>query len=231
MYTRPKPRVRCEPDTNARPKKDSFLHGIITPTFRAQHESQKQPVMYQAAYLKALEQNNIDMGIPFVDPGLPIYSPPPPREKSDEPDLPFLDRVYVNFRILKSGIVRIKIVPNFLIIYEQYHKRKARPPLKLVLQAYKARGFSNAFIEKVKQSEQRRLLFVKKVPAILAKIFDKEPVKKVKREKPPPPAPIEEDEPPKPQTSDEEEDCTMDVEPEEETEEPAEEEVYFSDEN
>tara|TARA_B100000767_G_scaffold273896_1_gene305333 strand:- start:237 stop:800 length:564 start_codon:yes stop_codon:yes gene_type:complete len=187
--------------------------------------------MYQAAYLKALEQNNIDMGIPFVDPGLPIYSPPPPREKSDEPDLPFLDRVYVNFRILKSGIVRIKIVPNFLIIYEQYHKRKARPPLKLVLQAYKARGFSNAFIEKVKRSEQRRLLFVKKVPAILAKIFDKEPVKKVKREKPPPPAPIEEDEPPKPQTTDEEEDCTMDVEPEEETEEPAEEEVYFSDEN
>ena len=227
MYTRPKPRVRCEPDTNARPKKDSFLHGIITPTFRAQqHESQKQPVMYQAAYLKALEQNNIDMGIPFVDPELPIYSPPPPREKSDEPDLPFLDRVYVNFRILKSGIVRIKIVPNFLIIYEQYYKRNARPPLKLVLQAYKARGFSNAFIEKVKQSEQRRLLFVKRVPAILAKIFDKEPVKKVKREKPP----IEEDEPPKPQTTDEE-DCTMDVEPEEETEEPAEEEVYFSDEN
>jgi hypothetical protein len=99
--------------------------------------------------------------------------------------------------------------------------------LKLVLQAYKARGFSNAFIEKVKQNEQKRLLFVKKIPTILAKIFDKEPVKKVKREKPP----IEEDEPPKPQTADEEEDGTMDVEPEEETEEPVEEEVYFSDEN
>jgi hypothetical protein len=167
------------------------------------------------------------MGIPVVDPELPIYTPPSPCDISDEPELPFLDRVYVNFRILKSGIVRIKIVPNFLIIYEQYYKRNARPPLKLVLQAYKARGFSNAFIEKVKQNEQKRLLFVKKIPTILAKIFDKEPVKKVKREKPP----IEEDEPPKPQTADEEEDGTMDVEPEEETEEPVEEEVYFSDEN
>ena len=196
------------------------------------YKFKKQAVMNQDAYLKALKQNNADMGIPFVDPKLPTFEPPPAPKKSDEPDLPYLDRVYVNFRILKSGIVRIKIVPNFLIIYEQYYKRAMRPPLKLLLQAYKARGFSNEFIEKVKQNEQKRLQFVKKVPGILAKIFDKEPVKKIKREKPPPPpAPIEEDEPPKPQTSDEEEDCTMDVEPEEETEEPAEEEVYFSEED
>ena len=189
----------------------------------------KRPVMYQEAYLRALERNNAELGIPFVDPKLPTYEPPPPPTKPVEPDLPYLDRVYVNFRILKKGIVRIKIVPHFLVLYEEYYKRAMRPPLKLVLQAYKARGFSGEFIEKVKRAEEKRLLFAKKVPGILDKIFEKkEPVKKVKKERPPPPTPEdppEEDE----LENDDEEDCTMDVEPEEEQEEEA--IVYSSDED
>ena len=158
-------------------------------------------------------------------------SPRQPPPKTKEPVLDFLDKVYVNLKILKSGTVRIKVVPNFLNLFEKYYKYAKKPPFKLIVQAYKAVGFSDKFLEQIKQSEERRLQFAKKVPTILQKIFDKEPVKKVKREKLPPPALIEEDEPPKPQTADEEEDGTMDVEPEEETEEPVEEEVYFSDEN
>ena len=187
----------------------------------------KRPVMYQDAYLRALEKNNTELGIPFVDPKLPTYEPPPVPTKPVEPDLPYLDRVYVNFRFLKKGIVRIKIVPHFLVLYEEYYKRALRPPLKLVLQAYKARGFSGEFIEKVKRAEEKRLLFAKKVPGILEKIFEKEPVKKVKKEKPPP-TPEESPEEDEPE-NDEEEDCTMDVEPEEEQEE--EEVVYSSDED
>lgn len=203
-----------------------LLRRILTPTPCERHTFKKRPVMYQDAYLKALEKNNTEMGIPFVRPELPVYDPPPPPKKSDEPELPFLDRVYVNFRILKSGIVRIKIVPNFLILYEEYYKRAERPPMKLILQAYKARGFSGEFIDKVKRAEQKRLQFAKKVPGILEKIFEKEPVKKVKKEKPPPPPPPEEP-PEEDEPENDEEDCTMDVEPDDEPEE--EEVVYSSD--
>lgn len=213
-------------------KMSDLLRRILTPTPCERRTFKKRPVMYQDAYLKALEKNNTELGIPFVRPELPVYDPPPPPKKSDEPDLPFLDRVYVNFRILKSGIVRIKIVPNFLILYEEYYKRAARPPMKLILQAYKARGFSGEFIEKVKRDEQKRLQFAKKVPGILDKIFEKkEPVKKVKKERLPAPTPTPEEELPEEDEpeNDDEEDGAMDVEPEEEPEE--EEVVYSSDED
>tara|TARA_B100000073_G_scaffold346446_1_gene357880 strand:+ start:1776 stop:2333 length:558 start_codon:yes stop_codon:yes gene_type:complete len=181
--------------------------------------------MYESAYLKALEKNNNDLGIPYVEPVFVPYQPPAPREESSEPELPFVDRIYVNFKILKSGVVRIKIVPNFLILYENYYRRALRPPLKLLLAAYKARGFSKDFLDEVKVREQRAVAFFsKKVPGILEKVFEKEPSKKVRKKQPPPP--VDEDEPPEP--TEEEEDNTMDVEPDDDAEEENVEEDYFS---
>tara|TARA_Y100000741_G_scaffold365144_1_gene359664 strand:+ start:7198 stop:7776 length:579 start_codon:yes stop_codon:yes gene_type:complete len=192
--------------------------------------------MYQERYMKALEKNNKEMGIPFVDPKLSNFIPPVARQKIEEPHVPFLDRVYVNLKILKSGIVRVKVVPHFLMLYENYYKQGVRPSLKQIIQAHKAMGFSDSFITKIKKSEERRLAFAKKVPKILEKIFDREPVKKVKKKEKPKPVvddlpteePEVEAEPEENNTSNE--DCTMDVEPDQEDEEVVEDE-YFSEED
>jgi hypothetical protein len=191
--------------------------------------------MYQERYLKALERNNKELGIPFVDPQLPnvnILTPPP---RVEEPDVPFLDRVYVNLKILKNGIVRVKVVPNFAMLYEKYYKHGVRPSLKQIIQAHKVMGFSDGFIEKIKKSEEKRILFAKKVPGILEKIFDKEPVKKVKKKEKPKEIiedlPVEEPEVEPEENDTSNEDCTMDVEPDQEDEEVVEEDEYFSEED
>lgn len=227
MFARPSKRDRTYPETFRPPSEGSYLDGVLkkTCTDRPSEPAKRQRVMYESAYLKALEKNNNDLGIPYVEPVFVPYQPPAPREETSEPDLPFVDRIYVNFKILKSGVVRIKIVPNFLLLYENYYRRALRPPLKLLLAAYKARGFSKDFLDGVKAREQKAVAFFsKKVPGILEKVFEKEPSKKVRKKQPPPP--VDEDEPP--ETEEEEEDNTMDVEPDDDAEEENVEEDYFS---
>lgn len=237
MFKPPSKRVKCPLDTKfGRPKEGTFLYDIVNPIPYKAFEFHKQPVMYQERYLKALEKNNKELGIPFVDPKLPNFTPPAPRQKIEEPCVPFLDRVYVKLKFLKSGIVRVKIVPNFLMLYENYYKQGVRPSLKQIIQAHKAVGFSDSFITKIKKSEERRIVFAKKLPRILEKIFDREPVKKVKKKEKPKPfvdeLPTEEPEvePDQEENDASNEDCTMDVEPDQEDEEVVEDE-YFSEED
>ena len=64
-------------------------------------------------------------------------------------------------------------------MFEKYK----RPTLKIILQAYKAQGFSQEFLDRIKKRHQKRLEFSKKVPGIIDSIFNKEPVKKVKKVK------------------------------------------------
>lgn len=235
MFKRPSQRVKITPHTRfEHPKEGTFLYDIITGAPCEVYQYKKQPVMYQSSYLKSLEKNNTELGIPYKDPELPVYDPPTPPQKPSEPDVPYLDRVYVNLKFLKSGIVRVKIVPNFAVLYEKYYRRAMRPPLKQTIQAYKAMGFSSDFIEKIKKSEEKRLTFAKKVPKILEKIFDKEPVKKMKKEKKEKTeeVPLEDPEADEDENADQDddEDCTMDVEPEMDDEEVVEDD-YISDED
>ena len=234
FYTRPQKRVKPSPIERAgEPVEGSFLYEIIRNKPIEYFVKPILPVYNQVDYLKMIEKNCQNLGIPFVDPQLPVHVHRQPPPKTKEPVLDFLDKVYVNLKILKSGTVRIKVVPNFLNLYEKYYKYAKKPPFKLIVQAYKAVGFSDKFLEQIKQSEERRLQFAKKVPTILQKIFDKEPVKKVKRVVKKKEIVVEEEEEPEVEQVVEEDapvDGAMDVEVDPDDEEEVEEE-YVSDED
>jgi len=189
----------------------------------------KQPVYHQDEYLKLLESNYKSLGLPFVDPGLPVVVPKVSPEPPKEPELVYGDRVQVNLRVLKSGIVRIKINSAIADVYSKYYKQGKRPPFKTILNAYKSHGFSKEYLERITKNNEKRKAFALKIEKVFAKIFDKEPVKKVKKKKKE--EEIEEvdvedeDKPPIPDEPEEEE--TLDVEPDEE--EDVEEEEYVSD--
>lgn len=185
MYRRPSQRVRVNYDEvrHRDARVGSFLYNLINPRPTQYPLKILQPVYHQDDYLKLLKTNNARMGIPFVDPQLPILLPIVYPEPLKEPDLPFSDHVRVTLRILKSGIVRAKIYPSIALLHEKYWSKCIVPPLKPVLQALKAYGFSDTFIKRVEKSQVKAELFKQKVGGILAKIFDKEPVKKVKRKK------------------------------------------------
>jgi hypothetical protein len=185
MYKRPSQRVRVNHDEvrHRDARVGSFLYNLINPAPTQYPLKIIQPVYHQDDYLKLLKTNNVHLGIPFVDPQLPILLPIVYPEPLKEPDLPFSDHVRVTLRILKSGIVRAKIYPSIALLHEKYWSKCIVPPLKPVLQAFKAYGFSDTFIKKVEKSQAKAELFKKKVGGILTKIFDKEPVKKVKKKK------------------------------------------------
>ena len=229
MYKRPSKRVKCNlPLVIEPPKEGSFLYDIITKTDPSVYEFKKRPVYQQDRYFTALKKNNEEMGIPYIEPQLLEPTSLHVPEKTTEPELVYGDRVQVTLRVLKSGIVRVKVNGAIADMYDKYYRHGKKPPFKTVLQAYKSHGFSKEFLERMKKNNEKQLTFAKKVPGILEKIFDKEPVKKPKKEKK---SIIEEEAPPLEEEEDEddipEDEGELDVEPTEE-EEVVEEEEYFS---
>lgn len=239
-----RPRVQHVPGsyTRANPPEGSFLYNILTPCDTKHYKYVRAPVYKQEDYLKALEKNNKEMGIPYKDPELPEYTYVSPPQRLKEPELTFVDRVYVKMKILKNGTVRIKLDPSFAMLYEKYYSKGKTPPSKSVIQAYKSVGFSPDFLEKIKKGFVKNIEQQKRIEKIIDKVFNKEPVKKPKpKKKKKEEESIEEDEPVEEieereeEDEDEDEDDApedegMDVEPEveDDVEEPVEEE-YFSD--
>lgn len=226
MYKRPSRRVKIDHDgrCSAPAREGSFLYKLLNPPPTKFPVKVKQPVYHQDDYLKLLKASDERMGLKYVDPGLPIVTPIVYPDPLQEPDLPYSDHIRVTLKILKSGIVRVKVYPSIAILNEKYWSKCIVAPLKPVIQAFKAYGFSDDFIKNIEKSQKKADLFKQKVGKIIEKIFDKEPVKKIKKKKKVEEV-IEEDIPPVPDEPEEEE--TLDVEPDEEEE--VEEEEYISD--
>ena len=181
LYKRRPPRVKPPPST--RPyepiPEGHFLYSIVNPQPTKYYVFEKLDVHKRQDYFRMLEKNNREMGIPYIEPVLreyvPVVTPPPPVE----PYLEYSDQVKVNIRVLKNGIVRVKINAAVATMFERYKI----PTIKNILQACKAQGFSQYFLDRIKKRHQKRLEFSKKVPGIIDGIFNKEPVKKVKKVK------------------------------------------------
>ena len=242
MYKRPSSRPKVV-HTSRGPHKiaeGSFLHGLLNPGPTTFYKYVPAPVYKEDDYLKMLQKNNETLGIPYKDPQLPKYEKPIKLEPKKEPELTFCDRVYVKMKILKSGIVRIKLDASIATLHEKYYSKAKRPPMKSIVQAYKSMGFSPEFLEKIKKRFTWNVKEQQRIEKIVDKIFNKEPVKKVKKKKKEKEEEvveeekeIEEDEPPEDDEEDDDvpgEDEGMDVEPEvEDVEEEPVEEEYFSD--
>jgi len=237
MYKRPSLRVKVQTShIRGSIPDDTFIGRITKHNPVIQYNFVKEPVYHQDDYLKLLEANYKKMGLPYVDPQLPIVQPRVYPEPPKEPELTFGDRVQVNLRVLKSGIVRVKINSAIAELYAKYYKHAKRPPFKMVLQAYRSHGFSKEFLQRIEKNNEKRKREALRIEKIFTKIFDKEPIKKVKKTKKKEEEPElnedvvepieDEDQPPKSDEPEEEE--TLDVEPDEEDEEEVEEE-YVSD--
>ena len=184
MFKRPSQRVRCPPPIRGdKPKEGTYLYDIITNKPSKAFKFVKQPVYMQESYLKELKVHYQKLGIPYTEPTFPELTHRPVPKQMNEPELEFGDRIQVVLRVLKNGTVRVKVNGAIATMYEKYYHKGTQAPFKVVLQAYKAHGFSKEFLEKIKKSNDKKIEFAKKVPGILAKLFDKEPTKKAKKKK------------------------------------------------
>lgn len=243
VHKRPSRRVRPQPTArvaNTEPAKEgSYLYNILNPKPTVFYEFKKGPIYKTDRYLKMLKKNNEEMGIPYKEPNLPMETPYQLPEKSKEPYIEYPDRIHVTLRILKSGIVRVKLNTGIAMLHEKYYGRGKFAPIKELIQVYKSHGFSEEFITKIKKSHEKKLIYAKKVGAILDKIFDTKKPKKVKKTEKRKPEPEEDEDEqimvadPLHEEDEEDEDIVpeeegqMDVEPDEEDEEEvADEEEY-----
>ncbi len=182
LFKRPSQRVRCPPPIRGdKPKEGTFLYDIIIPKPIKVFTFHKRPVYKEEDYLKALKNNHQNLGIPYEEPRLPKAPPCRIYKPSDEPEIKFGDTIQVLLRVLKNGAVRVKVNGAIATMYEKYYRHGKEAPIKTILQAYKAHGFSKEFLEKIRKSHEKKLKFAEKVPKILDKIFEKEPTKKNKK--------------------------------------------------
>ena len=246
MYKRPSRRVKVDGYEHRPAPVDSFLYKLMNPSPIQYPVKVIRPIYQQDLYLRLFKENQKVMGITYVDPQLPILPPTVYPEPRKEPELTYGDRVQVVLRVLKNGIVRVKVNGAIADMYAKYYgpgvDQNKVPPFKAILQAYKAHGFSKEFLGRITKNNDKRKSMQIRIDKVFTKIFDKEPVKKVKKEKKKKVEEITEDieevitevvEPEedgdKPLAPDApEEDETLDVEPDEDEEE-EEEEEYISD--
>lgn len=208
----------------------SFLYDVVrrdTPVKWYHHE--KLPIYEKDSYLSLLQKNCENLGIPYKDPNLPDAPVRSEVVRTTEPELTFLDRVYVKLRVLKNGIVRVKIDTSFASMYENYYESNKQPPLKVLTQSYKSVGFSDTFLQKIKDGFAKNAAKKKVVSKAIEKIFDKQTTKKPK--KAPPREDVEEDvveeedEEEEEEAAPEDEGMDVEVEPEDEV---VEDDAYIS---
>ena len=180
MYKRPSQRVKIDHDgqRHAPAREGSFLYKLLNPPPTKFPVKVKQPVYHQDDYLKLLKASDERMGLKYVDPGLPIVTPIVTPNPPQEPDLPYSDHIRVTLKILKSGIVRVKVYPSIAILNEKYWSKRVVAPVKPVIQAFKAYGFSDEFIKNIEKSQKKADLFKQKVGKIIEKYLTRNLLKR-----------------------------------------------------
>ena len=150
----------------------SFLYNIVHG--KNDNIIEKKPfyVQNKKDYLESLERNCKEMGIPFKK---PYVEEIPPYEKvndSIETHIEHLDQIVVNLNVLKSGKVRVKVLPHMAVLNEKYYSKYKIPPIKSISSALKAIGYSQEFIDSMMVKYKKRNALIEKKWKILEKHFD-----------------------------------------------------------
>ena len=150
----------------------SFLYNIVYG--KNDNTIEKKPfyVQNKKDYLESLERNCKEMGIPFKK---PYVEETPPYEKVDdsiETHIEYLGQIVVNLNVLKSGKVRVKVLPQMAILNEKYYSKYKPPPIKSITSALKAIGYSQEFMDSMMVKYKKRNELIEKKWKILEKIFD-----------------------------------------------------------
>ena len=150
----------------------SFLYNIVYG--KNDNTIEKKPfyVQNKKDYLESLERNCKEMGIPFKK---PYVEEIPPYEKVDdsiETHIEHLDQIVVNLNVLKSGKVRVKVLPHMAVLNEKYYSKYKPPPIKSISSALKAIGYSQEFMDSMMVKYKKRNALIEKKWKILEKRFD-----------------------------------------------------------
>ena len=192
MYRRPAPRQKIHTASLVRPTKDDVRRILkIVPREEREEPSKVFSVQNSELYLKLIKRNYEYYELEFKKPEVVelVYIPPP--VKVIERHFEYPDNVVVKLNVLKSGKVRIKLFSHVAQLWEKYNSKGKIPPHKMLVSAYKSMGYSEAFINKMNKSFERKKVLEIKYEKMIQNIFErpstkkKAPAKKKKKDEEP----------------------------------------------
>lgn len=150
----------------------SFLYNIVYGNTTKVPETKPFYVQNKKDYLESLERNCREMGIPFKKPNVEEIPVPKKINSYVEKHIDNLDQIVVHLNVLKSGKIRIKVIPHMAVLNEKYYSKYKIPPIKSITSALKALGYSQEFMDSMMEKYKKRNELIEKKWKILEKIFD-----------------------------------------------------------
>ena len=150
----------------------SFLYKIVYGGETKVHSRKPFYVQNSDDYVRLLKKNYDYYGVPFKRPNVEEMPPYNKVDDTIETHVEYLDQIVVKLNVLKSGKVRVKLLPHMAILNEKYYSKYKVPPIKSITNALKALGYSQNFIESTLQKYKKRNQLIEKRWKILEKKFD-----------------------------------------------------------
>jgi hypothetical protein len=150
----------------------SFLYNVVYGNTTKVPETKPFYVQNKKDYLESLERNCREMGIPFKKPNVEEIPIPKKINSYVEQHIDNLDQIVVHLNVLKSGKIRIKVIPHMAVLNEKYYSKYKIPPIKSITSALKALGYSQEFMDSMMEKYKKRNALIEKKWKILEKSFD-----------------------------------------------------------
>ena len=150
----------------------SFLYNIVYGNTTKVPETKPFYVQNKKDYLESLERNCREMGIPFKKPNVEEIPIPKKINSYVEQHIDNLDQIVVHLNVLKSGKIRVKVIPHMAVLNEKYYSKYKIPPIKSITSALKALGYSQEFMDSMMEKYKKRNALIEKKWKILEKSFD-----------------------------------------------------------
>lgn len=150
----------------------SFLYNIVYGNTTKVPETNPFYVQNKKDYLESLERNCREMGIPFKKPNVEEIPIPKKINSYVEQHIDNLDQIVVHLNVLKSGKIRIKVIPHMAVLNEKYYSKYKIPPIKSITSALKALGYSQEFMDSMMEKYKKRNELIERKWKILEKSFD-----------------------------------------------------------
>jgi hypothetical protein len=150
----------------------SFLYNIVYGNTNKVPETKPFYVQNKKDYLESLERNCREIGIPFKKPNVEEIPIPKKINSYVEQHIDNLDQIVVHLNVLKSGKIRIKVIPHMAALNEKYYSKYKIPPIKSITSALKALGYSQEFMDSMMEKYKKRNELIERKWKILEKSFD-----------------------------------------------------------
>ena len=150
----------------------SLVHSIVTAQDCTTPERSTFYIQNADDYVRLLKKNYEYYGVTFKHPKVEEIPPYPKFNTCVENHIDNLDQIKVEISVLKTGKVRVKILPHMAILNEKYYSKYKVPPIKSVSAALKAHGYSQEFIDSMMTKYKKRNELIEKRWKIIEKRFD-----------------------------------------------------------